>query len=82
MKKRTSLFLALALAFSLTACGGKQNTADTQSPAPNTTAAGTAAQDEETEILVWTFLNPDDESGRGKVLRDCKDMYEDRKSVV
>lgn len=76
MKKRVSLILALILAFSLTACGGKQNTADPEFPAPNTTVADPARQDEKTEILVWTFLNPDDESGRGKVLRDCKDMYE------
>ncbi len=75
MKKRVSLTIALAMALALMACGNKQNTEELGTSTSGTTTMD-AAEDGETEILVWTFLNPDDESGRGKVLRECKEMYE------
>ena len=49
-KKIWGISLAAALAIGLTACGGSQETADTQQAAPSTTAAGTTKETEnETE---------------------------------
>ena len=45
-KKLWGISLAAALAIGLTACGGSQETADTQPAAPSTTAAGTTMETE------------------------------------
>ena len=62
MKKIIALFLSLAMIACLVACGQK---------------APAKTPNEPVELLVWTFLNPADESGRGKVLGDAVKMYED-----
>jgi multiple sugar transport system substrate-binding protein len=62
MKKVLSMVLALGMLLSIGMMSG---------------LAEAASSGEATEILVWTFLNPNDESGRGKVLGDCKKLYEE-----
>lgn len=70
MKKFIALLLAAVMVAGLFA-----GCADKTPPAEG-------GQDEPVELLVWTFLNPADETGRGKVLGDVVKMYEDTYSNV
>lgn len=72
MKKLLALLLAAVMMFSLIACGKAAET-----PAPtNSSEVAEEVSSEPCEITVWTFLNPADETGRGKVLADAKALYE------
>ena len=67
-KKLWGISLAAALAIGLTACGGSQETADTQQAAPSTTAAGTTKETEnETEAQAE---ETGDEGGEGGMTWD------------
>ena len=70
MKKFLALLLVAIMIFSLVACGKAEET-----PAPAAEEAEEVSS-EPCEITVWTFLNPADETGRGKVLADAKALYE------
>ena len=78
MKKFVALLIALTMVVCMFAgCSGETAPAqDTKAPESNaaTEAPETA---EPVELLVWTFLNPADETGRGKVLGDAVKLYED-----
>lgn len=76
MKKTLALILALVMMLTLVACGSSPAPADTPESSGSDAPAG------ECELTVWTFLNPADETGRGKVLADAKAMYEENNPGV
>lgn len=70
MKKGLALVLALAMMVAMMACGGGGDTNEGDGEKGAKTEGG------KKELLVWTFLNPNDESGRGYVLAKAKELYE------
>jgi len=82
MKKFLAVLMSIFMMVAVIGCGTTSN--NTQSTPEGSKAAtqtndnqAPTATNEKIEILVWTFLNPSDTSGRGKVLQEVIDKYED-----
>lgn len=80
MKKLMAVVMAVTMLTGLAACGdtGMDNVEkpERQEEAKEEDTAKQADMSAGDEIVVWTFLNPADETGRGKVLADVMKKYE------
>lgn len=77
MKKLAAFILALAMTVVMAGCGGGNQGNDDKADDGGKKEGG-----EKKELLVWTFLNPNDESGRGYVLGKAKELYESQHEGV
>lgn len=76
MKKLLAALLVFVMIGALAACGATPASAPSEGGSASPSQGADAPAGEEVEITIWTFLNVEEQTGRGKVLKDVVDMYE------